>query len=82
VIARKVAARAAQLAGIGGVAGALLALPALAGLAALAAPIGGAEAMGLEAMPWFALAAVPVAAWLIGWVTAEVSVRVWLRRLP
>ena len=82
VIARQVAARAAQLSGTGGVAGALLAVPALAGLAALSAPIGGSEALGLEAMPWLALAAVPVAAWLIGWLTAEVSVRVWLRRLP
>ncbi|HYF06701.1 MAG TPA: cell division protein FtsX [Acetobacteraceae bacterium] len=81
-IARRIAARAAQLAGIGALGGALLAVPALVGIAALAAPIGGAELRGIEAVPWLDLALVPVAAWAIGWLTAEASVRSWLRRLP
>lgn len=39
----------------------------------------------LTALPpllWIGLAGVPVAAGLIGWLTAQTTVRVWLRRLP
>lgn len=81
-ISRRIAARAAQLAGVGGILGALLALPAIAGLAAIAAPITGSQILGVEHLPWAQLGGVPVATWLIGRVTAEASVRSWLRRLP
>lgn len=81
-IARRIAARAAQLSGAGGIAGALLALPAIAALAAIAAPITGGEGLDFSNLPWLRLLAVPAATWLIGWVTAEASVRHWLRRLP
>ena len=33
-------------------------------------------------LPWLDLAAVPVVAWLLGWATAQATVRRWLRRLP
>ena len=81
-ISRRIAARAAQLAGFGGLLGALLARPAIAALAAIAAPITGSQILGIEHLPWLQLSAVPVATWLIGRVTAEASVRSWLRRLP
>jgi len=81
-IARRIAARAAQLSGTGGLVGALLAMPAIAGLSAIAAPITGSESLGFGNLPWLEFAAVPVATWLTGWVTAETSVRHWLRRLP
>jgi hypothetical protein len=31
---------------------------------------------------WIALAALPAAAAVIGWTTARLTVRTWLRRLP
>ena len=81
-IARRIAARAAWLGAWGGVAGSALAIPALMAIIALAAPIGGADPLGLGSLPWLDLLAVPAFAWLIGWVTAEISVRLWLRQLP
>lgn len=81
-IARRIAARAAWLGAMGGLLGTALAIVALMGIVALAAPMVGEVSAELPAVSWLALAAVPVATWLIGWVTAEASVRWWLRKLP
>jgi cell division transport system permease protein len=87
-IAGRFAARATRLAAAGGAAGALAALPVLLGLAVLAAPFGGTPAAGsswLAAMPpelWIALPLLPAAAAAIGFLTAQGTVRRWLRRLP
>lgn len=86
------AARATWLAAAGGVLGALAALPVLAALARLAAPFGGGALPPATSLAgWFA--ALPVPLWLllpglplcaggIGWATAQLTVRRWLRRLP
>jgi cell division transport system permease protein len=72
----------------GALLGALLALPVLLGLARLAAPFRTgipAPAGVLDLLPpplWELLAALPVFAAVIGWTTAQGTVRVWLRRLP
>jgi cell division transport system permease protein len=90
-IAARFAGRATLLAVAGGVAGALLALPVLLTLAILAAPFAGATAApdspaeALAALPaglWLALPALPAAAAAIGFITAQGTVRWWLRRLP
>lgn len=87
-IAGRFAARATRLAAAGGLAGALAALPVLLGLAVLAAPFGGTPAAGsswLAAMPpelWIALPLLPAASAMIGFLTAQGTVRRWLRRLP
>jgi cell division transport system permease protein len=92
-IARRFAARATRLAFAGGLGGMVAALPVLAGLAALAAPIAGGVAdpaawMRGTWMPnlpralWIGLGAIPVVAAAIGFATAQVTVRAWLRPLP
>jgi len=81
-IAGRFARRLGLLAGFGGLLGTVLAVPALALLADLAAPWTGGEASGWGALPWPALAAVPPFAFLVGWATAQATVRRWLRRLP
>jgi cell division transport system permease protein len=90
-IAARFAARATLLAAVGAVAGGILALPVLLTLAAMAAPFTGAERPAdnpsslLSALPlalWLALPGLPVAAAAIGFVTAQGTVRRWLRRLP
>ena len=90
-IAARFAGRATLLAATGGVAGALLALPVLLTLAILAAPFAGAAAApdspadALAALPmalWLALPGLPAAAAAIGFITAQGTVRWWLRRLP
>ena len=88
-IAARFAARATVLAGIGGVAGAVAALPVLLGLAGIAAPFvdpaaGDAPSRfgSLPAALWLALCALPAGAAAIGFVTAQTTVRAWLRRLP
>ena len=94
-IAARFAGRTTRLAGEGALAGALLALPVLLGLTVLAAPFttgNGAALTGpdglaglLQAMPavlWIALPCLPLAASTIGWITAQMTVRRWLRRLP
>jgi cell division transport system permease protein len=96
-IAARFAARASRLAAIGGIAGALAALPMLLLLADLAAPFGSAvpmppaadwrrEILGwVTALPpalWLALPCLPIAACLIGFATAQATVRRWLRQLP
>jgi len=85
-IAGRFAMRVAGQAALGALAGTALALPALALLAGLAAPWSGQPAAGLVAvpadLPWGALAAVPGIAWLLGFLTAQATVRRWLQRLP
>lgn len=89
-IAGRFAHRATLLAGSGACFGALVALPVLLALARLAAPFGAVAAA--DAMPsllstlpvslWLALPGLPAAAAAIGWITAQATVRRWLRRLP
>ncbi len=87
-IAGRFARRAGRLAGWGGLLGVLGAAPVLAGLVAtgfeLAPGRDMAEAAARAVPPalWAGFAAVPVAAGMIGWGTAQVTVRRWLRRLP
>jgi cell division transport system permease protein len=89
-IAGRFARRATALAAAGGLVGALAALPVLLGLAGLAAPFSGlqpdaAQRAGLGVLPpvlWLALPSLPLVAALIGFLTAQVTVRNWLRRLP
>ncbi|WP_458095021.1 cell division protein FtsX [Roseomonas sp. WA12] len=84
-IAGRFARRVALLAGLGALAGAALAVPALAALSGLALPLSGGEMPAggvLGQLPWATLAALPPVAALIGWGTAQATVRRWLRRLP
>ncbi|WP_227307512.1 cell division protein FtsX [Acidisoma cellulosilyticum] len=89
-IAGRFARRAMRLAAAGGVGGALAALPVLLWLAYLAAPFAQGNAAVTDQTPlialplplWIALPALPLAAAAIGYVTAEGTVRRWLRRLP
>jgi cell division transport system permease protein len=91
-IAARFARRATISAASGGLFGAMLALPVLLGLARLSAPFAvapdAADAVSpnaLAALPyglWIALPALPVGAAVIGFLTAQGTVRRWLRRLP
>jgi cell division transport system permease protein len=90
-IAGRFAVRIAWLAGLGGLLGVALAAPVLAGLASLAAPVLGGSLVGeagtdwaalAGTLPWAALALLPLATALLGWLTAQVTVRRWLLRLP
>jgi cell division transport system permease protein len=92
-IASRFARRATMLAAIGGAAGALTALPVLLSLARLAAPFtagfegpsGPSQWGWLATLPaglWLALPALPAVAAAIGFITAQATVRRWLRRLP
>jgi cell division transport system permease protein len=88
-IAGRFARRVALLAGTGALAGTAVAVPVLAALAGLAAPlVGGGEAApaagGLpwRGLPWTGLALLPAIGAAIGWLTAQVTVRRWLRLLP
>jgi cell division transport system permease protein len=93
-IASSFALRATKLAAAGAGIGAIIALPVLFWLARLAAPFAGIlpqpsgpaapmllAALALPAPLWTALAGLPAAAALIGWGTAQFTVRGWLRRL-
>jgi cell division transport system permease protein len=93
-IASSFALRATQLAAVGAAIGAGVALPVLFWLARLAAPFAGilppasgsapSVQLALLALPaplWAALAGLPAAAALIGWGTAQFTVRGWLRQL-
>jgi cell division transport system permease protein len=96
MIAGQFAGRVTALALAGAVLGLTLALPFLLGLANLAAPFLASQAAPagpvlaepatlFAALPpslWAALAVLPPAAALIGWATAQGTVRVWLARLP
>ena len=87
-IAGRFARRATLLAAGGAGIGAAAAVPVLLGLAGLAAPFTGQPegAAGLAgALPlalWLSLPALPATAAAIGWLTAQGTVRRWLRRLP
>lgn len=86
-IAARFAARATLLAAGGGIVGGILALPVLLGLARLAAPFGVNTGSGglLDTLPaglWLLLPGLPLVAATIGFVTAQGTVRAWLRRLP
>jgi cell division transport system permease protein len=91
-IAARFAGRATLMAATGGTVGAVLALPMLLGLANLAAPFTGAAAQesassidlvaALPAALWLTLPGLPAAAAVIGFLTAQATVRRWLRRLP
>lgn len=90
-VAGSFAARATMLAAAGAVVGAVAALPVLLALARIAAPVTGAAQPGpglaglLAALPaplWLLLPGLPLAAAGIGFLTAQVTVRRWLRRLP
>jgi cell division transport system permease protein len=91
-IAARFAGRATLLAATGGTVGAMLALPMLIGLANLAAPFAGTVAQespsptdlvaALPAAMWLLIPGLPAAAAAIGFLTAQTTVRRWLRRLP
>ena len=87
-IASRFANRATMLVAMGAVAGTVAALPVLAWLASLAAPFAGQMASGggtlfnLPTPLWFTLPLLPMAAAGIGWLTAQLTVRGWLRSLP
>ncbi len=87
-IANRFASRVTTLAGYGGLLGAAISLPVMLGLAGLAAPfatwVEGEDGI-LAAVPigiWIALPCLPLVSAAIGWITAQVTVRSWLRRLP
>jgi cell division transport system permease protein len=84
-IADSFAARATLLTFTGAVIGTLLALPVLFWLATLAAPFSGVAASAtLPSLPpalWVALPLLPLVAACIGWSTAQLTVRGWLRSL-
>jgi len=90
-IAARFAGRATLLAAIGGIVGAVLGFPVLLTLASFAAPFAGGvpESISpitvLTTMPttlWLTLPGLPLASALIGFLTAQATVRRWLRRLP
>ncbi|HET6307573.1 MAG TPA: cell division protein FtsX [Rhodopila sp.] len=90
-IAGRFAARATLLAAAGAAGGALVALPVLLALARMAAPFAGGAGISdtlqdaLGALPgplWLFLPILPLSAAVIGFVTAQGTVRRWLRRLP
>jgi cell division transport system permease protein len=87
-IAGRFAQRAALLVGAGALVGTLAAAPALAAFADMAAPLlGGQPAASVlqlpwGSLPWAELALLPVLAAGLGWLTAQATVRRWLRRLP
>jgi cell division transport system permease protein len=83
-IAGRFARRLGMLAATGAVVGTGIAVPALALLANLAGPWVGGEGRldSLTGLPWAALLALPPVAYLLGWGTAQATVRRWLRELP
>ena len=86
-IAGRFASRAAVLAVIGAAVGALIALPALLALTHIAAPFASMPDTSnvLALLPpglWMVLAGLPLVSGAIGWVTAQATVRAWIRRLP
>lgn len=90
-IATRFARRATLLAAVGGAAGAVAALPVLLTLANLAAPFLGSAQEAVSAMDvlttlpatlWLTLPGLPAVAAAIGFMTAQGTVRRWLRRLP
>jgi cell division transport system permease protein len=86
-IARRFATRAATLAYVGGLLGGLFALPVMFLLATLAAPLAAAPAPGavpdlLPPLLWCLPVILPGATGIIGYLTTQITMRRWLRRLP
>ncbi|MBY0336251.1 MAG: cell division protein FtsX, partial [Acetobacteraceae bacterium] len=81
-IAARFARRLGWLCAVGGAVGAAAAVPALYLLAQAAVPLLAAREGGWADVPWGPLLLLPGAAWLLGYVTAQATVRRWLRRLP
>ncbi len=86
-IAGRFAARATALAAAGGIVGGILALPVLIELTRLAAPfsVASVPAEAGTALPialWLLLPGLPLVAAAIGFLTAQGTVRRWLRQLP
>ncbi|APH55911.1 Cell division protein ftsX [Granulibacter bethesdensis] len=93
-IARRFAGRTTALAAAGGLAGGVLALPVLIFMGRLTAPFGGLnEAESVQGgvagivswLPlalWMTIPCMPMGAACIGWLTTQMTVRRWLRRLP
>jgi cell division transport system permease protein len=81
-IAARFARRLAWLCGWGALAGLAVATAALWGLAGAAIPVVLSRPAAWDDLPWAALAVLPLAASAIGWATARLTVRGWLRRLP
>nr|WP_072573476.1 FtsX-like permease family protein [Granulibacter bethesdensis] len=93
-IARRFAGRTTALAAAGGLAGGLLALPVLIFMGRLAAPFGGLDEVEpvqggvggivswLPLALWLTIPCMPMGAACIGWLTTQMTVRRWLRRLP
>jgi cell division transport system permease protein len=81
-IAARFARRLAWLCGCGAALGLLVAVAALWGLAGAAIPVVLSRPAAWDDLPWAALALLPLAAAAIGWLTARLTVRRWLRRLP
>ncbi len=90
-IAARFTGRATMLAAIGGLLGTAMSLPVLLTLGWVAAPFAGTAPIQvsvinlLKTLPaalWLALPSLPATAAAIGFLTAQGTVRVWLRRLP
>jgi cell division transport system permease protein len=84
-IARRFASRAAMLAAAGGVIGELLAVPVMLALAPMAESFAGGAADVLpfpSPLLWLLPLILPAVAAAIGFVTTQITVRRWLRRLP
>jgi cell division transport system permease protein len=86
-IARRFATRVAALAYLGGLIGGICALPVMFLLATLAAPLAAAPGANATAdllppLLWFLPVILPGATAVIGYVTTQILMRRWLRRLP
>ncbi|WEQ52239.1 cell division protein FtsX [Komagataeibacter oboediens] len=97
-IAGRFASRVGLLALVGGLGGSIAALPMLLAMSHLAAPFSAmTDAQAVAPMDWhnprawadivphallWMLLALPPAAGITGWVTTQLTVRAWLRRLP
>jgi cell division transport system permease protein len=81
-IAGRFARRLGWLCALGGALGAVAAVPALWLLAQGAVPLLGGREAGWDDLPWGPLLLLAPAAWLMGYVTAQATVRRWLGRLP
>ena len=81
-IAGRFARRLAWLCALGALGGLVVAIPALWFLAMQALPVVLARDAVVSDLPWALLALVPPVAALIGWGTAWITLRAWLRQLP
>ena len=85
-IASRFANRATLLTAVGACAGVVLAVPVLLGLAELASPFMAAAPPSVtDMLPtplWLALPFLPLVVAGLGWMTAQSTVRRWLRALP